>query len=203
MKSAIYQKYSSAKQPFLLKETILIAKYICEGMSDEKLYNIVIQENVFQVNSVATRKDLYKTIKSRLKDAPQELIEWIAEGPSELAKFSNLYLILIRSKLLRELLSELILDKLLIFQNRLTRQDVIRFFERKAEQNELIANWSDETFYRSQNYLLKTLMDAGLLAQETKDSWLIQPIYLPLKLKALIKSQGHGYLIKIMLDRSE
>lgn len=186
-----------------MKEMIVIAKYICEGMNDEKVKEILFKENPFQVNSIETTKDLLKVIKSRLKYAPQELIEWIAEGPSELAKFSNLYLVLVRSKLLRELLSELILDKLLIFQNTLTRQDVIRFFERKAEQNELIANWSEDTFHRSQNYLLKTLMDAGLLAQETKDSWLIQPIYLPSKLKALLHSQGHGPFIKIMLDRSE
>lgn len=201
VETAIENRYSSTNQPFLMHETIQVTQRIQEGLDRKALRIEAVKENLLQIPAEESRRVTFNIIYSRLENAHPQIIEWIAQGPSELAKFSNLYLIILKSRLIREILEELILDHFLIFQTQLYRSEVGRFFERKQEQSDTIAEWTEETLNRTQNYLTKTLVDAGILTQS--DPWLIQATFVPSDLRNFLKEHNQEFVLKLMLDRSE
>ena len=65
--------------------------------------------------------------------------------------------------MLRELIAEVLLDKIKAFDYVVTAADLRIFFEAKREQNERVAAWSDSTYKKVVSNTIKVLVSAGLL----------------------------------------
>ncbi len=139
-------KASITGRPFLFNETVIVAEFLLDGIDKQEIARRVVEENLFQVQSVHSRRFTFGVVMRRLKHAPSELLRFLAHGEPKLARLASLYLMLREFRLLREISAELLADKLLLFDETLSQGEVERFLEHKRDHSDVIAGWSEKTF---------------------------------------------------------
>lgn len=194
-------KASITGRPFLFNETVAVARLLAEERDEQEISHTVVEDNLFQVESVHSRRFTLGVIMSRLKRSPDELLEFLAYGEQNLARLANLYLMLREYRLLREISAELLADKLLLFDETLSRPELERFLEHKREQSDVIAGWSEKTFEKVRRNAARVFVDAGLL--EGRGPWRITPPFVPEALRQFLREQGDDRYLTLMLDRGQ
>ncbi|MBD2124761.1 BrxA family protein [Trichocoleus sp. FACHB-262] len=87
----------------------------------------------------------------------------IATGNADVRRFTVLFSILLEHRLLRELITETLLDKLKQFDLIIKPSDLRIFFETKREESQLLAKWSNATYQKAASNAVLVLIEAGLL----------------------------------------
>ena len=130
-------KYSSnIKDKGLLgKELKLAAELLCQGYSYEKIVEMSIEDNIFQVNTERRRKELADCIVTRLKYLDEFTAQRIAEGTIFLANTLSLYSIIKTSPLVFDFMNEVYREKVELMVNRITDADMNQFMDVKAKVN--------------------------------------------------------------------
>jgi Putative inner membrane protein (DUF1819) len=199
---SLVMRYSAfTNQGFLLREVCLIAEMLLCGYDLQKIKIRVLEEDLFQLSSLHSRKTILSAVLKRLEDTGQDLWECLSEGSLELRCLTNLYLILLKHRLLRDFIAEVLLEELLRFRAFASRSEINAFFERKYMQVDEIAAWSEATLRKSRNNILTICSDAGLLDGVSVSSLLIVPQLVPVKLKQLLLRSTHEALLPLLLDR--
>ncbi len=162
---------------------------------------MVLTDNLLQLRAEASRKTTYRAVMARLEGVPEALLELLVSGSVDSRRLANLYLVLLKHRLLREFLGEVVLGQQQRLLSHISDIDVRVFFSRKQDQVSEIADWSEATLVKSKHNILTLLTNAGLLAKTDASGWDIQGSFVPISLQEVITAQGHGALLPLMLDQ--
>ena len=196
--SRTYAAYTN--QGFLLHEVSFTAKQLLAGASLTDVAQQVTEQNVFQLRSAASRKTILSAVTQRLEHAGDELLSFLAGQEPELKRLTNFYLILLRHRLLREFVAEVLHEELLQFSTTLHRGRVQAFFERKRVQESTVGGWSEQTLEKAKANILTVCSDAGLL-QPQASGFLIVAQLVPSRLRQALVSAGREAYLPLLLDQ--
>lgn len=183
---------------FLLKETIQIARCFLENKSIQGITDLIIHENFLDRRSIDSRKTIARVLLYRLSDAPSELLEFLDSSHPNLPKYTNLYLILAKHRLLREFIEGVLVHQLQHMLKTLSPSDIHVFFEQKRLEPPL-SQWSEQTFEKSRNNILRICLEAGLL-RKSSNTFEIVSSRVPQALKEYLVIIGYERFLALMLD---
>lgn len=186
---------------FVLTETLRVAELMYLGATHEDIRQRVLVEDLFQMRSQVSRERAMQTILKRLHQVPEAYIKLIATGNPDTRRLTILFLILREHRLLRELIIEVLLDKLKGFDYVLTLADLRTFFEGKRNQNSTVAAWSNSTYKKSASNTVLVLVNAGLLQPTSpRRNYQIRAVPVPSPLRQQLLADGLGHYLTLMLD---
>lgn len=87
-------KSTIKSRPYLYKETKKAASLINQGIEVNDIKNKSLEENIFQFESEARKREVASIISTRLKDLDKFIIDKISEGNVETSKILVLYAII-------------------------------------------------------------------------------------------------------------
>jgi hypothetical protein len=199
---ALVTEYAAyTNQGFLLREMTVSAALLLRGYSIDDLKMQVLEQNAFQLPSQQSRKTILTAVVQRLEDASEELLESLAEGSLDLRRLTNFYLILLKHRLLREFMAEVVREEVLRFSQVVSRAEIASFFERKRAQVETIATWSEPTLRKCKNNVQTMCSDAGLMTSLGAGNYRIVPQIVPAKLRQMLKQADRQALLPLLLDQ--
>jgi hypothetical protein len=210
--SYIIESVSSYKAhtnfPFLLSEATSIAQLLHQGLSLSQIKAQVIdptqetlrEGDILQIRSKASRQGAWRVLEQLLENVSHPYIQFLATGHSDLRRYTLLFLTLRANRLLREVISEVLLDRLKSLDRSLDRQTIAAFFDRKCEQEQIIGRWSKSTYRKVSSNIILILVRSGLLIPSNKQTYEIQAMPIPLQLKQQLKNDGLELYLRLMLN---
>ncbi|MEL7357899.1 MAG: DUF1819 family protein [Cyanobacteria bacterium J06560_6] len=194
---------AQTKHVFPLAETVAVAKLLVEGDSRADIRRKVLEEDLFELRSQSSREGALRTILRRLDNLPQAYLELLANGNSDTRRFTLLFLVLREHRLLRELIAEVVVEKLKGLNLLVTSTDLKTFFDAKREQEITLAQWSDSTFQKAASNALLVLVRAGLLQPQPaggkRGNYEIRAVPLPAALRQQLVLDGYEPYLALML----
>ena len=189
-------KYSSnIKDKGLLgKELKTAAELYCQGNSYEKIVELSINENVFQVNTERRRKEMADCIVVRMKYLDDFSLRRIAEGTIFLANTLSLYAMMKTNPLVYDFMNEVYREKAELMINRITDADINQFMDVKAQQIEAVANWTDGNKEKVRGALRNALVEAGALRDMGSFYMVLVPVLDMDLVQNLLSVDGDTYL---------
>ncbi len=163
---------------------------------------MVLTDNLLQLRAAASRKTTYRAVLTRLEGAPEDLLELLVSGSVDSRRLANFYLILLKHRLLREFMAEVVMEQRQRLLNHVSAADVRTFFSRKQDQEPEIGAWSAATLQKSQGNIVNLTSGAGLLSKVDGSSWAIQAVFVPTQLREVMTPQGRHALLPLMLDQN-
>ena len=192
---------AQTKHVFPLAETVSVAQLLMQGHSKADIRQKVLEEDLFELRSPASRAGALQIIFRRLEKVPQEYIELLANGNSDTKRSALLFLVLREHRLLRELIAEVLLEKLRGLTPVITAADLKAFFDTRREQESALLEWSDSTFQKATSNTLLVLTRAGLLQPlQTKGSYEIRAVPTPAALRQQLVVDGYEQYLTLMLN---
>ncbi|MEH2430727.1 MAG: BrxA family protein [Nostoc sp.] len=186
---------------FVLTETLRVAELMYQGATQEDIRQRVLVDDLFQLRSQVSRERALQTILKRLQQVPEEYIQLIATSNPDTRRFTILFLILREHRLLRELIAEVLLDKIKGFDYVVTTADLRTFFEGKREQNSTVAAWSNSTYKKAASNTLLVLVTAGLLQPTSpRGNYQIRSVPVPSALRQQLLADRLAHYLTLMLD---
>jgi Putative inner membrane protein (DUF1819) len=211
--SCIVESVSSYKAhtnfPFLLSEATSIAQLLSQGLSLAQIKAQVIdpqqetlcEEDILQFRSKASRQGAWRVLEQLFKNTPHSYIEFLTTGHSDLRRYTLLFLTLRTNRLLREIISEVLLDRLKSLDRSLDRQTISAFFDRKCEQEQIVGQWSKSTCRKVCSNTVLILVRSGLLIpSQDKKTYEIQAMPIPFQLKRQLQNDGLELYLRLMLN---
>jgi len=171
-------KYSSTIKtiPYLYLETKKAARLKYQGMNDEDIYKTAIEENLFQVNTDARKREIASTVIRRLKELDDFLLDKLVNGSIDTGKQITLYTLTKTDRLFSEFMCEVYREKYILNDMVITDKDFSIFFQRKCEQDATVATWKEYTFYKLKQVYKRILFEAGLIKKQKKDIEIVRPV---------------------------
>ncbi|MEH2259114.1 BrxA family protein [Nostoc sp.] len=186
---------------FVLTETLRVAELMYQGATQEDIRQRVLVDDLFQLRSQVSRERALQTVLKRLQQVAEEYIQLIATGNLDTRRFTILFLILQEHRLLRELIAEVLLDKIKGFDYVVTTADLRTFFEGKRDQNSTVAAWSNSTYKKAASNTLLVLVNAGLLQPTSpRGNYQIRSVPVPSALRQQLLADGLAHYLTLMLD---
>ena len=193
---AAYTKYA-----FAFTETVAIAELLRQGLDYKTIKQRVVEDDLFQIRSRNSRQGAFQTIWQRLEKLPPEYIQLIATGHADVRRFTVLCLILLQHRLLRELIIDVLLNKVHQFDLVVKASDLRVFFETKRQESQTLAKWSKATYQKASSNTVLVLVGAGLLQPiKPKGSYEIRATPVPIALKQQLIADGLDKLLILMLN---
>ncbi len=189
------------KYAFALTETVAIAELLWQGCDRETIKHRVIQDDLLQMRAQTSRRGAFQTIWQRLEPLSTDYIKLIATGNADVRRFTVLFSILLEHRLLRELITEVLLDKLKQFDLIVQRADLRIFFEAKREASQTLSKWSDSTYQKAASNAVLVLVGAGLLQPtQLRGTYEIRATPVPLVLKQQLITDRLEPILVLMLN---
>ena len=186
---------------FAFTETVKIASLLERGETLENIRDLVLLKDLLQIRSLASRKSSLRIILKRLNLLSGQYIQFIASDNIDLQRLTIFWTILREHRLLRELIREVIIEKLYRLEKVVSDRDLHDFFLAKYEQQEVIRSWSESTYQKTASHIITTLVRAGLLYPiQYRKQYEIRPAPLPRELRHQLISDGWEHYLLLMLD---
>ncbi|WP_434293326.1 DUF1819 family protein [Clostridium botulinum] len=194
-------KSTIKSRPYLYKETKKVASLINQGVKVNDIKNKSLEENIFQFESGARKREVASIISTRLKDLDKFIIDKISEGNVETSKILVLYAIIKTDRLFFEFMNEVFKEKLLLRDLFLRDKDFNTFFQSKREQSEKVASWTEYTFKKLKQVYIRILFECGLIENQKGDRKIKTPILEREVMDYLYKIGDKIYINAIIGDR--
>jgi hypothetical protein len=199
MHPPVQQRYlARTNQGFLLREVSLVAERLLAGATKDELSRDVVAADLFQLPSVESRKTTLQAVRKRLEGVPLPLLAFLDEGSLDLRRLTNLYLILLQNRLLREFIAEVVLEALSRFAYTVPPSEVNAFMVHKRNQVPEIDAWSEATLEKARSNLVNLCVSAGLL-QKVKGDLSVQPQSVPPALREELASAQRQEFLRLLL----
>ena len=183
-----YSANLTAEQ-FLFYEIRIVAKQYILGESVDEIIEHIRQEGLFQYPTERKISKITRACYKRLVALDNDgLVRELASSPSVEAKQINLYAMMRYSRLVHEFMVGLIGEKYRKQDMSFTRKDMNMFFSRLREQNDNVASWSEATFTKLKQVLMKCLIECEML-DNVRDSSL-NPILISAELEIGIREKN-------------
>jgi Putative inner membrane protein (DUF1819) len=208
---------ASTNFPFLLCEVSLVARLLQEGLSLPQIKGQFVDypqetlpvgavfpadnRDILQIRSKASRQGAMRALEQLLDNIPQRYIQFLATGNSDLRRYTLLFLTLRINRLLREVISEVLLDRLKSLDRSLDRNTLAAFFDLKSEQEQIVSQWSKSTYRKVCSNTILILVRSGLLIpSQDRKTYEIQAMPVPMQLKRQLENDGLKLYLKLMLN---
>lgn len=169
-------KSTIKSRPYLYKETKKAANLMIQGLEVGDIKSKSLEENIFQLESEARKKEIASIIVARLKDLDEFIINRISRGNVETSKILVLYAIIKTDRLFFEFMNEVYKEKLLLRDLFLKDKDFNTFFQSKREQSGKVASWTEYTFKKLKQVYIRILFECGLIENQKGDRKIKIPI---------------------------
>ena len=163
-------------QSFWIVEIKKIINLINDGMDEDEIKKLCIDENLFGVMKEYRAKRIYGYIWNRAKRLDKTLIDLFCTSDLATQKVINLIAILKTDRLFFEFMFEVYREKNILGIPVIEDADVNIFFKNKEIQSEDIATWTDGTKRRLRSIYFNYLTDANLLTVVEKKKTITPPI---------------------------
>lgn len=191
-------KSTIKSRPYLYKETKKASSLVNEGLDVNGLKEKSLQDNIFQLESEARKKEVASIITARLKDLDKQIIYNIENSNVETSKVLVLYAILKTDRLFFEFINEVYKEKILLKDLFIKDKDFNVFFQNKREQSEKVASWSEYTFKKLKQVYIRILFESGLIVNQKGDREIKIPI-IESEVKDYLYSIGDGVYLNVIL----
>ena len=200
--TAINSSYAACtKYAFALTETVAIAELRWQGLEYETIKQRVVIDDLLQIRSQTSRQGAVRTIWQRLEKLPPEYIYLIAKGRADVRRFTVLFAILLEHRLLRELIANVLLNKVKQSDPTIKPTDLRVFFETQREESQTLARWSESTYQKASSNTVSVLVSAGLLQSiKPKGTYEIRATPVPIALKQPLIVDGFERFLVLMLN---
>ncbi len=189
------------KNAFSLPETVAIASLLSKGASPKQLRQQVLDNDILQLRSRSSREGALQTVLKRLKDVPENYVHLLVSDNLDTRRSTLLFLVLRENRLLRELVTEVLLEKRNRLDTTVTAADLRGFFEVKREQEPTVTQWTNSTYERTMQNTVLTLVKAGLLcAIQPKGNYEVRFVPVPAQLKQQLILDGYEAYLTLMLN---
>lgn len=175
-------------QVFAFLETKKLADLLNQGMSKDEAWKEVEENNLFQLRNATRLKRTFNYVYNRLSSLPGDAVKMLTSLDVDSAKILVLISIMKTDLLFFEFVYEVFRGKVLLGEKTIENRDINGFFDEKANQSDIVSNWSETGIQKLKNCYIKNLVDGGLLT-DTKTRT-ISPTIINYKLEELLK--GHG-----------
>lgn len=145
---------------FELKEVLKLKK---EGLDDKSIREKVKSENLFQYTSESSIARVLPPVIKRANLLDDQLINMVLEEDSETGKIINLYAMMKSNRLFFEFMEEVVSEKYRHGQLYIEKKDINEFFDRKIEQSEEVASWSESSIKKMKQVTMKVLYECGMV----------------------------------------
>lgn len=181
---------SLTMEQFLFYETRIVAKLMVDdGLSEEKIINRVLDENLFQFPTERKIKRIARACIRRLNGLNDPgLVGVIAHSPVEVAKQACLYAMMKQYKLVWDYMVTVIGEKYREQDFSYGRMDLNVFFMRLQEQDDEVASWSEATVKK-----LKSVLNRILIENEYIDgprATKLNPVLISSEVENAIRANG-------------
>lgn len=171
---------SITREQFLFYEMRTTAKLVLKGITHDEVINRIVSENLFQYPTEKSTRQMAKTCLKRLDCLDDnDLVNAIANQPSEIAKQVCLYAMMRQYRLMWDFMITVIGDKYEKLDTSFGKIDMNTFFMRLQEQDDAVASWSEGTVTRIKQVIIKILVENEYLDSNKADHLnpvLISPI---------------------------
>ena len=191
-------KSTIKSRPYLYKETKKASSLINRGLRVEEIKGKSLEDNIFQLESEARKKEVASIITARLKNLDEHIIYSIENSNIETSKVLVLYAILKTDRLFFEFINEVYKEKILLKDLFIRDKDFGVFFQNKREQSEKVASWSEYTFKKLKQVYIRILFESGLIANQKGDREIRVPI-IENEIKEYLYSIGDKVYINAVL----
>ena len=191
-------KSTIKSRPYLYKETKKASSLVNEGLDVDYIKEKSLQDNIFQLESEARKKEVASIITARLKDLDKQIIYSIENSNVETSKVLVLYAILKTDRLFFEFINEVYKEKILLKDLFIKDKDFNLFFQNKREQSEKVASWSEYTFKKLKQVYIRILFESGLIVNQKGDREIKIPI-IESEVKDYLYSIGDGVYLNAIL----
>ena len=177
------------REKFLFYEMRATARLMKEELNDEEIISHIVEENLFQYPTEKTIHQMAKACVVRLRGlGDNELVEAIADQPSDTAKQICLYAMMKQYRLVWDFMITVIGEKYRLQDFSFGQMDINIFFMRLQEQDDYVAGWSETTVKKLRQILVRILKDNDYLDSIKSDH--INPVWLNPILENAIKNNN-------------
>ncbi|EDT73832.1 DUF1819 family protein [Clostridium butyricum] len=169
-------KSTIKSRPYLYKETKKASSLINKGLDVDCIKEKSLEDNIFQLESEARKKEVASIIVARLKDLDKNIIDKIENSNVETSKVLVLYAIVKTDRLFFEFINEVYKEKILLKDLYIRDKDFGVFFQNKREQSEKVASWTEYTFKKLKQVYIRILFESGLISNQKGDKEIKVPI---------------------------
>ncbi|WP_286910871.1 DUF1819 family protein [Clostridium sp. UBA1652] len=169
-------KSTIKSRPYLYKETKKASSLINKGIKIEEIKEKSIEDNIFQLESEARKKEVASIITARLKELDEYIIDKVENSNVETSKVLVLYAIVKTDMLFFEFINEVYKEKVLLKDLYIRDKDFGVFFQNKREQSEKVASWTEYTFKKLKQVYIRILFESGLISNQKGDKEIKVPI---------------------------
>ncbi|MCM3128126.1 DUF1819 family protein [Paenibacillus sp. MER 78] len=148
---------------FLFFEFKQVVSLKVQGLNEQEIREKVLSENLFQYQVSASLKRSIPSVIRRTSILDNTLCQLVLEHSLESGKIINLYAIMKTDRLFYEFMNEVIREKLESNTYLLEKKDLNLYFNSKAEQDEGIAGWTEQTVTKLKNVIQRILLESGVL----------------------------------------
>jgi len=165
------------REQFLFYETRLVAGLRLSGLGDAEVVNRAVGENLFQFPTERMIRNIASVCLRRLDalGAPC-LLEALASSPAEVARQVNLYAMMRQNAIVRDFMLGVIAQKYRTKDFSFTSRDVYVFLADLQQRQPDTAAWSEKTFAKIRQVLVKCLAETGFL--DSYKSTALKSVYL-------------------------
>ena len=162
-----FMEYSASGVKYLLwfmetRETVRLLK----DHSPEEVRELVLEENLYQQKDRRRIINQYGCISRRIDAIPVKLRNLMLRADINTSKLVVLISAMASDRLLFELVYEVYRARIRLGEEEWPDSALNIFFNEKAEQNDLIAGWTEATVTKLKRTYTKFLLEAGLLRKE-------------------------------------
>lgn len=169
-------KSTIKSRPYLYKETKKAISLINKGLDVDGIKGKSLEDNIFQLESEARKKEVASIITSRIKVLDSYILNKIENSNIETSKILVLYAIAKTDRLFFEFLNEVYKEKIVLKDFYIRDKDFSVFFQSKKEQSEKVASWSEYTFKKLKQVYIRILFESGLIGNQKGDREIVVPI---------------------------
>ena len=176
---------------FWLSETRKTAEYLINGRDRNKIKELAVKENIYQVRAQDRAVRIASMAFKRLESLSDNLIEQIAKGDIGTVKLLVLISIMKTDLLFFEFVHEVHRQAIILGENKITDRAINTFFDVKKAQSEVVRRWTEGSIKKLKRCYIKMLFDAGVLISATGERIItIPPV--DYKLRKLLEDHNLG-----------
>lgn len=184
---------------FYFSEIKRACKFLLRNKNIENIKKEFEKKDILDITSPSNFQKKYSSVSRRLAYLTDELKEYLVNSDSQTGKVINLYTILCTERIILEFVDEVIKEKYQTYDYLIYQKDFNRFMEFKADQSDIVKNWSEASKKKIVVKMKNFLTEGGLLNKLEEGKYKItRPIILP-EIREEIHKNGKREILKTML----
>lgn len=191
------QQYSGSMtgEPFMLHENKIVAELLLKGYDHNYIKNQVISNNLFGYKVKTSISKRVSSILKRIGNFDSFLLNKIVNDSSGDGKVVILYSIYCRDRLFREFMEEFVTEKFMIRELNIRKSAITYYINNKAEIEDKINSFSEQTRNKLSLVFFNILRDAGL-TNTNEDEFKLRNIYITKELNDYLNEKRESRFLK-------